>query len=209
MITPFIRYVGSKRRALDTILSKIPPDIKEYREPMIGGGSVLLGLLQTRKRPEKIVIGDLDYDIYNLWHQLLYNTDELAKHSKRLVLDILEGNINPETRIDTFGLSGVEAASIVLVSNLCRTYGNYGNLDVEKYKERLEGFNNTYKYKLYGVANLVGNVEIRHADYEWAFTELGENVCIFLDPPYYNISNNDGYYISHTNFDYVRLIEIN
>jgi len=38
MITPFIRYVGSKRRALDTILSKIPPDIKEYREPMIGGG---------------------------------------------------------------------------------------------------------------------------------------------------------------------------
>jgi DNA adenine methylase len=40
MIKSPLRYPGGKSRAVDLIL-KIIPDLKEYREPFLGGGSYL------------------------------------------------------------------------------------------------------------------------------------------------------------------------
>ena len=45
-----LRFPGGKSRALKQILPIIP-EFKEYREPMVGGGSVFFALKQ--KFPEK------------------------------------------------------------------------------------------------------------------------------------------------------------
>ncbi len=207
MITSFIKYIGGKGKVLDTILKNIPMDIKEYREPMVGSGIVLLGLLQTRKRIEKIQIGDFDYDVYNVWSNVINNTDELMKKAIEIKTEVLENN--DTSKLDTFGQYGVDAAATYLLSNICKTLGNYGSFDPERvYRGRLIDFEHNYRYKLYSVSNLVGSINIRNEDYEWAFKEDGEKVCIFLDPPYVNVACKSGYYKDHNIFDYDRLTEI-
>ncbi|MBX3066987.1 MAG: DNA adenine methylase, partial [Anaerolineae bacterium] len=37
-----LRYPGGKSRAMPQILQQIPLNMREYREPFIGGGSVYL-----------------------------------------------------------------------------------------------------------------------------------------------------------------------
>jgi site-specific DNA-adenine methylase len=47
MIKSILRYPGGKSRVAHKLVSLIPQDIKEFREPMVGGGSVSLVLKQT------------------------------------------------------------------------------------------------------------------------------------------------------------------
>ena len=47
---PF-KWVGSKRRLLETILPLIP-EYQDYYEPFLGGGAVFFSLIQQQKTPK-------------------------------------------------------------------------------------------------------------------------------------------------------------
>ena len=61
MIRSVLRYPGGKSKVAQKIVSLIPPNIKEFREPMVGGGSVSLVFKQTLPHV-KVWINDIDYD---------------------------------------------------------------------------------------------------------------------------------------------------
>ncbi len=44
---PFLKWVGGKTQIIDHVISMFPTAIKDYYEPFVGGGSVLLSLLQN------------------------------------------------------------------------------------------------------------------------------------------------------------------
>jgi DNA adenine methylase len=44
---PVLKWVGGKTQILDTVLAHFPHTIQDYHEPFLGGGSVLIELLQT------------------------------------------------------------------------------------------------------------------------------------------------------------------
>lgn len=46
MAKPILKWVGGKTQLLDNVLALFPPVVKNYYEPFVGGGSVLLGFLQ-------------------------------------------------------------------------------------------------------------------------------------------------------------------
>lgn len=54
MSKPILKWVGGKTQILDKVLTKFPRVILNYREPFVGGGSVLLGLL------DKVVAGEIE-----------------------------------------------------------------------------------------------------------------------------------------------------
>jgi DNA adenine methylase len=46
---PFLKWVGGKTQILDEVLEEFPKEINNYYEPFLGGGSVLLGVLSSKK----------------------------------------------------------------------------------------------------------------------------------------------------------------
>jgi DNA adenine methylase len=83
MIKSILRYPGGKSKVAQKVVSLIPQNIKEFREPMVGGGSVSLVLKQTRPHV-KVWINDLNYDLICFWRTLRDYPEELIKELKRI-----------------------------------------------------------------------------------------------------------------------------
>ena len=82
MMRPFLKWVGGKTQILEDVLSKFPPQIQDYYEPFLGGGSVLLGLLSKIRSNEihvsgKIRASDLNADLISLYRNIQSNVEAL------------------------------------------------------------------------------------------------------------------------------------
>jgi DNA adenine methylase len=158
-----LRYPGGKSKALKTLSSWIPTDFKEYREPFVGGGS--LALLISQNYPKvPIWINDKYFYLYNFWVQLRDNGQQL---SQRLIGD----------------LELFDKAVAFYVMNKCSYSGLTEN---SKFSIQASKSNFTLKSidKLPLFSNIIQNWKITNLDYESVMNEKGEDVFVFLDPPY-------------------------
>lgn len=200
-----IRYVGSKTSVIEGLLDYYPENVKEYREPFIGGGSMLLGYLSNKERPSIIKIGDLNYDICILWDSIIYQPEELIIESISLIDRIIAEGTADEV-LNPFGESGIKAAAIELVANRCRMFGNTGAIYYnERTKKGLLKMQLELRDKLESITKILRGVGVRHDSFEWALEEDGEDVLVVLDPPYYRVAAKDGYYLNHKQFDFEEL----
>lgn len=75
MATPFLKWAGGKRQLMDEIMSLLPNDFSEYEtyvEPFLGGGSVLINILETGYK-RKVVAGDINQDIILCYQMIKEN----------------------------------------------------------------------------------------------------------------------------------------
>ena len=73
-----LRYPGGKSRAVVKLLQFLPDltQVKEYREPFLGGGSVAIEI--TKRYPHiEIWVNDLYEPLYNFWCELQHNGQDL------------------------------------------------------------------------------------------------------------------------------------
>ena len=73
-----LRYPGGKSRAVVKLLQYLPDltQVKEFREPFVGGGSVSLEI--TKRYPDiQIWVNDLYEPLYNFWCELQHNGQDL------------------------------------------------------------------------------------------------------------------------------------
>ena len=73
-----LRYPGGKSRAVVKLLQFLPDltQVKEFREPFIGGGSVALEI--TKRYPHiQVWVNDLYEPLYNFWCELQHNGQDL------------------------------------------------------------------------------------------------------------------------------------
>ena len=67
-VRPLLKWLGGKTQIIDKIISKFPKKINNYYEPFIGGGSILINLLQQK---DIIIKGNIYvYDLNSLKHAL-------------------------------------------------------------------------------------------------------------------------------------------
>jgi len=77
-VKPFIKWAGGKSQLINEIRKKYPKNINRYCEPFVGGGAVLLDILNNNK-PKDVIINDINKDLINTYSQVQNNVYELIQ----------------------------------------------------------------------------------------------------------------------------------
>ncbi len=204
-----LRYPGGKSRALRQILPLIP-DFQEFREPFVGGGSVFLAVKQ-RYPACQFWINDLYFDLYTFWQMAQTNLDAVVAQV------IVWKNTYPDGRaLHRFLMENmsqfdvVARASAFFVFNRITFSGTTqaGGFSQQAFQKR---FTNTSIERLAQLQGVVQDLQITNLDYQQVVEQPGEEVFIFLDPPYFSATQSALYGKNgqlHKVFDHERFAEV-
>jgi len=90
IVTPFLKWVGGKTQIIDDVLHLFPTNMKNYHEPFLGGGSVLLAMISYIKAGKITMTGkayasDLNVNIINLYKTVQTNPEGLITEARALI----------------------------------------------------------------------------------------------------------------------------
>lgn len=213
-----LRYPGGKSRALKQILPLIPLNISEFREPFVGGGSVFFAIRSLfQNRIKSYWINDLNYDLYCFWKQTrdngpnlvetLTKTHVTTKNGRALFEKLTKAkdllNKNPDM------LSEFERAVRFFVLNRITFSGvvDSGGYSQSAYEKR---FTESSIERVKNISPYLSDVKITNGDYTAPLFQDGNNVFIFLDPPYWKAAGSKLYGVRgelHTTFDHAQFAE--
>lgn len=188
-----LRYPGGKSKATKTLAPWYPETFKEYREPFIGGGSV--AFYTTQAYPDiPIWINDLYVPLYNFWVQLRDNGEELSDRLREIKDKVSDFGTQDEkdkahrelfnqTKGDINTQDGVERAVSFFILNKCSFSGLTENSTFSVTASR-SNFSFIGIEKLKSYSKLMKNWKITNIDYSEVMNAPGEDVFVFLDPPY-------------------------
>ena len=188
-----LRYPGGKSKATKTLAPWYPSDFKEYREPFIGGGSV--AFYTTQAYPDvPIWINDLYVPLYNFWVQLRDNGEELSEKLKEIKTKVSDFGSQDEkdsahkelfnqTRVEINNQDGLDRAVSFFILNKCSFSGLTENSTFSVTASR-SNFSFVGIDKLKAYSKLMRDWKITNIDYSEVMNAPGENVFVFLDPPY-------------------------
>ncbi|MDR2193309.1 MAG: DNA adenine methylase [Treponema sp.] len=180
-----LRYPGGKTRALKTILPLIPRGFAEFREPFVGGGSVFLMVKQTMGHAAPFIINDLNYDLYCFWKSAQDENNRLYEAVLRIKNTEPNGrNLFAYYTAGERAWTDFERAVRFFVLNRI-TFS--GTVDSGGFSEKAFAGRFTYSSieRIKPLEEALRGVSIAHKTYEDIIFEEGDNVFIFLDPPYY------------------------
>ena len=206
-----LRYPGGKSKAIKKILPLLPPKMLECREPLVGGGSVVLAVQNLFKtHVKKYWINDLNYDLYCFWKHARDSIDALVSSVSRVKKNCLDGRkLFEEFKSNREGLSDFERAVRFFVLNRI-TFS--GTVDSGGYSQA--AFERRFTWssieRLAALSPHLSNMHITHGDYEDLLFTEGDDVFIFLDPPYWKATASKLYGVKgelHTSFDHERFAE--
>ena len=205
-----LRYPGGKSRAIKFLKDFFPRACKEFREPFFGGGSVGLYLAQRGKNLS-LFANDLNYDVYCFWNTLKTDSTNLIEHITRIKESTKNGRelykqilARREQK-----LSELERAVDFFILNRITFSGllDCGGYSQKAYESR---FTQSSIERLKAMPQILQNFHFSCDDYEALLQKNGEDVFIFLDPPYFSATKSKLYGKKgdlHTGFCHKRLCE--
>jgi DNA adenine methylase len=208
MIKSPLRYPGGKSRAVETI-AKLIPDFDEFREPFLGGGSVFVYVKQ-RYPNKKYWVNDLYSELYKFWAMTQQDVNALIDKvyewrnqypiGKEL-FHFLNENLSD--------FNDLEKAAAFFIYNRVTFSGTTlsGGYSEGAFTGR---FTESSIKRLNDLAKIINGSVITNYDYEELLKKEGENVFIFLDPPYYSATKSALYGKNgnlHKSFDHIRFAE--
>lgn len=210
MLKSPLRYPGGKAKAIAQIAQQLPPEFLEYREPFVGGGSVFIYLKQ--KYPHlKIWINDLNPELFRFWQVAQHNLDELVAEVRSIKKKTQNGKelFRELAKIQTAELNDLERAVRFFVLNRITFSGTIeaGGYSQGAFEKR---FTDSSIDRLADLAPLLADIRITNLDYSEVLKAPGEQVFIFLDPPYYSATKSRLYGKAgtlHTGFEHQRFAQ--
>jgi len=188
-VKPFLKWAGGKSQLLSRLVKFVPEDYNKYIEPFIGGGALFF-----RMQPERAVIADSNEELIITYKQI---QKQLPKILKVLKTFKNEEEFYYNTRAqDPNKLTLTERAARLLYLNKTCYNGLYrvnkkGQFNVPFGKSSGNFFN---PLVLENARRALHGVKIEHGSYDNILTKYAESGdFIFLDPPYYPISQNSDF----------------
>jgi DNA adenine methylase len=186
MIKSPLRYPGGKSKAIKQIAEYLPESFSEFREPFVGGGSVFIYLKQ--KFPNlKIWINDLNCELFLFWKYAQSHLYQLAEEVRHVKNKYTNGKLlfQELTSLDINSISEFDRAVRFFVLNRITFSGTVesGGFSEEAFHKRFTYSSIDRLEKLEKI--LTADVKITNLDYSEILKADGNDVFIFLDPPYF------------------------
>lgn len=187
-----LRYPGGKSKALKTLGPWIPEGIDEFRDPFLGGGSV--PLMFSQNNPDTPVwVNDKYFLLYNFWVNLRDRGEELSDHLLSILPEQgdVEGhrkqfNESKEVVNESSSTDFDKAVAFYLLNKTSYSglteKGTFSSATVSRGNSNNITPRGIEKLKLF--SKIVKNWKITNLDYSDVLLGEGENVFVFLDPPY-------------------------
>ena len=211
IVKPFVKWAGGKGGLLSQLNNFYPFDlengiINRYVEPFVGGGAVLIDILQKYDIKEAYAF-DVNKDLINCYNVIKNNVEALIKELNKKEKEFLKLETNDRTiyfydirkEYNSYKLKmklDIKRASEFIFLN--RTCFN-GLYRVNKSGE----FNVPYgKYKnpticdsknLKNLSKLIQNVIFEYGDYKKSSKYIDKNTFVYFDPPYRPLSITSGF----------------
>lgn len=192
-----LRYPGGKSRAIYKLESHFPnmENIKEYREPFLGGGS--LAIYVAKKYPNlKVTVNDLYKPLVNFWRILQSDGIDLSNslaeiknlHTEDSQTRDLFLKMKDYLATQSLDKDPFLSAQAFYIVNKCSFSGltESGGFSVSSAHTNFS-IGGIEKLKIY--TNLIKNWEIKNTVYSELLNENSETL-IYLDPPYEIKCNN-------------------
>lgn len=209
MIKSPLRYPGGKSRAVNFI-SRYIPEFQEFREPFLGGGSLFVYLKQKHS-DRKFWINDIYKNLYLFWLKVQEEPEELLNKINELKVKYDDGKELHSYLLgkmiefnDLEKAAGFFAMNRITFSGTSES-GGYSNAAFEK------RFTLSSIERVRDLALILGKTIITNLDYEEVVRREGEDVFIFLDPPYYSATKSSLYGKNgdlHRGFDHERFARV-
>lgn len=200
-----LRYPGGKSKALDQISECLPLRFSEFREPFVGGGSVFIYVRQMFPQV-KVWINDLNQELYHFWKVAQSDVEKLIEETLRIKRQRSDGKklFVELTTVDVDKLSELERAVRFFVLNRITFSGTVesGGFSQGAFEKR---FTHSSIERLNPLKDILQGVRITNLDYKEVLLDKGEDIFIFLDPPYLSATKSKLYGkrgILHSSFNH-------
>ena len=218
-VKPFVKWAGGKNSLIPQITKYYPFELKNgfierYIEPFVGGGAVLIDILQKYEIKEAYAF-DINIDLINCYNVIKNNVEELINE-----LDKKEKNfiaLNDEERQNYFydiraeynsyklndKLDAKRASEFIFLNRTCfnglyrvNKDGKF-NVPCGKYKNPTICDSNNLR----NLSELIKNVIFEYGDYRKSEKYVNNNTFVYFDPPYRPLSATSGF-TSYTKEDF-------
>ena len=218
-VKPFVKWAGGKNSLIPQITKYYPFELKNgfierYIEPFVGGGAVLIDILQKYEIKEAYAF-DINIDLINCYNVIKNNVEELINE-----LDKKEKNfiaLNDEERQNYFydiraeynsyklndKLDVKRASEFIFLNRTCfnglyrvNKDGKF-NVPCGKYKNPTICDSNNLR----NLSELIKNVIFEYGDYKKSEKYVNNNTFVYFDPPYRPLSATSGF-TSYTKEDF-------
>lgn len=219
IVKPFVKWAGGKSSLIPQITKYFPFELKngqieKYVEPFVGGGAVLIDILQKYDVKQAYAF-DINKDLINFYNVIKYKVEDLIqkldkKEKEFLALDKDERQkyfYNIRTEYNSYLLDNeidVKRASEFIFLNRTCFNGLYRvnkngkfNVPCGKYKNPTICDSNNLR----NLSKLLKNVVFAYGDYKESEKLVDENTFVYFDPPYRPLSVTSGF-TSYTKEDF-------
>ena len=214
MAEAVIAYPGSKWRFWEYIKPYIPRDIKDFREPFFGGGSISLSIADDPDfNLEHIQVGDLAPEIWALWQGIRDHAPEVVGIAQEMftkncptqlsMSGMVKNEEDPEymalynkaieegrafwrwtQEVDCSTLSLPERAARTFLVNKISFSGMGDSGSISK--DQFMDFNFNKLNRITAAQPLLQRMDIRNVSFEETMKDVDPvKSFVFLDPPYY------------------------
>lgn len=204
MVKPFLKWAGGKQRLLNELNSRIPLDLSSdngegwtYIEPFLGGGAMLLSMLNRNEKLHRVIAMDVNQNLINSW--------KVIQEKPRFVCDVLlewklsYSNAKEEDKnifylkardivSNQYYPASMRAIAFIFCNKTC-----FNGLYRENRKGQFNVPHGSYKNpgifdidNIHNISKLIQNVEFVVADFKscMEYIENPSKTFIYFDPPY-------------------------
>lgn len=186
---PLIRWVGSKRSLVNTLLESLPRSIGDllYVEPFVGSGALFFGM----ERAERCILADTNVGLISMYHAVRLLPEILIAQ-----LSTLAATHSPETFMKVRAQYNRDVAMAGRTTDIAAAFmylqatgfnGVYRTNKVGHYNVPQGDVSNPRicnPEEIRSASKLLANVGIVACGFEDSIPRLGDGCFVYADPPY-------------------------